>query len=91
MRILILTVALIASPLLALARDDACKAMVDPTVALGRTGEEVAASLTATGFEVRKTDTEDGEIEVYDVKNKVMAEIYVSPETGLPTKVKFED
>lgn len=55
---------------------------------LGTTPDEIKASLTDMGYEVRKSETEDGTIEVYVVKDGKMLEIYVSPSTGAPTKIK---
>jgi hypothetical protein len=50
----------------------------------------IRAALTAEGYDVRKFDSEDGEIEVYAVKDGKRLEIYVSPETGKVEKVKEE-
>lgn len=55
---------------------------------LGTTVKEIKASLTGMGYEVRKSEMENGKIEVYVVKDGKMAEIYVSPSTGKPTKIK---
>lgn len=55
---------------------------------LGTTLEEVEATLTDMGYEVRKSEIEDGELEVYIVKDGTMSEVYVSPTTGSPTKIK---
>ncbi len=55
---------------------------------LGTTLEEVEATLTDMGYEVRKSEIEDGELEVYIVKDGKMSEVYVSPTTGSPTKIK---
>ncbi len=55
---------------------------------LGTTIEEVQASLTAMGYEVRKAEMEDGKIEVYFVRDGKMGEVYVSPETGAVTKLE---
>lgn len=57
---------------------------------LGTTLDEIKASLTDMGYEVRKSETEDGKIEVYVVKDGKMAEVYVSPSTGKPTKIKMK-
>ena len=45
---------------------------------LGTTREEVQASLTAMGYEVRKAEMEDGKIEVYFVRDGQMGEVYVN-------------
>lgn len=54
---------------------------------LGTTIDEVQASLTAMGYEVRKAELEDGKIEVYFVREGKMGEVYVSTETGAVTKL----
>lgn len=56
---------------------------------LGTTIEEVQASLTAMGYEVRKADMEDGKIEVYFVRDGKMGEVYVNPQTGAVMKLKL--
>ncbi|MBU2941431.1 PepSY domain-containing protein [Shimia thalassica] len=55
---------------------------------LGTTMEEVQASLTGMGYEVRKAEMEDGKIEVYFVRDGKMGEVYVSTETGAVTKLE---
>lgn len=57
---------------------------------LGTTMEQVTANLTEMGYEVRKAEMEDGKIEVYFVKDKIMGEVYVSPETGKITKLEMK-
>jgi len=57
---------------------------------LGTTVEEVSASLTAMGYEVRKTEMEDGKIEVYFVRGGQMGEVYVNPTTGAVMKLEIE-
>lgn len=57
---------------------------------LGTTMEEVKASLTRLGFEVRKAEIEDGQIEVYFVGDGKMGEVYVSTETGKPTRIAMK-
>ena len=59
-----------------------------PDTVLGTTLDEIKASLTEMGYEVRKSEMEDGEIEVYVVKDGKMAEVHVSPSTGKPTKIE---
>ena len=56
---------------------------------LGTTIEEVQASLTAMGYEVRKAEMEDGKIEVYFVRDGKMGEVYVDPQTGAVMKLKL--
>lgn len=57
---------------------------------LGTTIAEVTASLTERGYEVRKSETEDGEMEVYFVGHGKKGEVYVSARTGKPTRVDIE-
>lgn len=58
---------------------------------LGKTSEEIAASLASQGYEVRKVKPEDGLMEAYALKDGKRYEIYVDPATGKVTKVKEED
>ena len=57
----------------------------------GKTTEEITATLAAQGYEVRKVEAEDGELEAYVVKNGKRLEIYVDPASGAVTKVKEDD
>ena len=57
---------------------------------IGKTMDDVKAKMTELGYEVRKAQMEDGDIEVYVVKDNKMAEIYVSQNTGKITKIKGE-
>jgi hypothetical protein len=57
---------------------------------LGTTLEQVTASLSDMGYEVRKAEMEDGKIEVYFVKDRTMGEVYVSPESGKIIKLEME-
>lgn len=57
---------------------------------LGNNMEEVQASLTAMGYEVRKAEMEDGKIEVYFVRGGQMGEVYVNPQTGAVMKLKMK-
>lgn len=57
---------------------------------LGNNMEEVQASLTAMGYEVRKAEMEDGKIEVYFVRSGQMGEVYVNPQTGAVMKLKMK-
>lgn len=63
---------------------------IDMDTRLGTTMQEVRTTLTGMGYEVRKTEMEDGKLEVYFVGNGKMGEVYVSPETGKPTKISME-
>jgi len=76
----------------------ACLAFTSPVFAadaemgmvLGTTIPEVQSKLTEMGYEVRKTEMEDGKIEMYFVKGKTKGEVYVSTATGKITKLKFK-
>jgi hypothetical protein len=57
---------------------------------LGTTMEEVQASLTEMGYEVRKAEMEDGKIEVYFVRDGKMGEVYVDTKTGAVTKLELK-
>ena len=57
----------------------------------GKTAEEVKTSLTTQGYEVRKVETEDGELEAYALKDGKRFEIYVDPTTGAVSRIKSED
>lgn len=57
---------------------------------LGTTVQEVEANLTSMGYEIRKSEMDDGKIEVYIVKDNQMSEVYVSTETGKVTKLKVK-
>ena len=54
---------------------------------LGTTMEEVKATLTEMGYDVRKAETEDGKIEVYFVKDGQMGEVYVNAASGAIIKL----
>lgn len=56
---------------------------------LGTTLPEIKKNLTDMGYQVRKSDMEDGKIEVYFVKDNKMGEVYVSEATGKVTKLKM--
>lgn len=90
MRHLILTVVLIALPAIGFASSDTtCTDLTEDTV-LGTTETEVTDALKAMGYDIRKAEQEDDKIEVYFVKDAIMAEVYVSPETGKITKMSCE-
>jgi hypothetical protein len=76
--------ALAAAPLAALAAD------VAPGSVVGTDDAAIRAALTAEGYDVRKVEFEDGEIEVYAVKDGKRLEIYVDGRTGAVTRVKEE-
>lgn len=56
---------------------------------LGTTIPEVQAHLSAMGYQVRKSETENGKIEIYFVKDNQMGEVYVSTKTGKITKLEM--
>ena len=58
---------------------------------VGKTSDEITASLTAQGYEVRKIKPEDGMLEAYVLKDGKRFELYVDTATGKVTKVKAED
>lgn len=58
---------------------------------LGKNADEITATLSAQGYEVRKVENEDGKIEAYAVKDGKTFEIYVDPASGAVTGVKAED
>lgn len=57
---------------------------------LGTTMPEVQTKLTEMGYQVRKSEMEDGKIEVYFVKGDKMGEVYVSTVTGKVAKLKMK-
>lgn len=57
---------------------------------LGTTLPVVQKRLTDMGYQVRKSELEDGKIEVYFVKGNKMGEVYVSTATGKVTKLKMK-
>lgn len=59
--------------------------------AAGKSADEITASLTAQGYEVKKVKPEDGMLEAYATKDGKRFEVYVDVATGLVTKVKDEN
>lgn len=57
---------------------------------LGTTMDEVKTTLTEMGYEVRKAEMEDGELEVYFIKDGKMGEVYVDQTTGQVTKLEMK-
>ena len=49
---------------------------------LGKNLDEVKATLSGMGYDVRKGEMEDGLIEVYFVKDNMKGEVYVDGSTG---------
>ncbi|TRW96298.1 hypothetical protein FNJ84_13530 [Paracoccus sp. M683] len=80
----------LAAPGLALAQDATCPQGLATGAVLGKTLDEVGTNLTALGFEIRKGEAEDEKIEVYFTADAAMGEVYVSPETGMITKMSYE-
>lgn len=74
-------------------------AAATPTLALaleigapvGTTPDAVRAALVADGYDVRKIEAEDGQIEAYALKDGQRFEIYVDPATGAVSGIKLED
>lgn len=58
---------------------------------VGKTADQITASLTAKGYEVRKIKPEDGMLEAYVLKDGKRYEIYVDTATGTVAKVKAKD
>ena len=58
---------------------------------VGKTADEITASLTTQGYEVRKVKTEDGLLEAYALKDGKLYEVYVDASTGKVVKVSEED
>ncbi len=57
---------------------------------LGTSITQVQANLAELGYQVRKSEMEDGKIEVYFVKGNQMGEVYVSTTTGIVTKIEMK-
>ncbi len=72
------------------AGSDKASDLITMETMLGHTKEEITASLVNLGFEVRKFEIEDDKMEVYFVGHGKMGEVYVNPETGLPSKIEIE-
>jgi len=74
--------ALLAAPLLA--------ADLAPGAELGKSEDAVRAALTKAGYDVRKTEMEDGNIEAYVVKDGHKGTLVVSPSTGKLVKSEMK-
>ena len=81
-KLIILAAVVFAGPALA--------AELNTDTVLGTTMPEVQTKLTEMGYQVRKSEMEDGKIEVYFVKDNKMGEVYVSTVTGKITKLKMK-
>lgn len=83
MRKLILAAAILAaSPALALEFDTGTE--------LGTSLNAVTDKLAEMGYEVRKSEIEDGLIEAYFIKGQEKGEVYVSARTGEVVKIKMK-
>lgn len=58
---------------------------------VGKTADDIRATLTTQGYEVRKVKPEDGKLEAYALKGDKLYEIYVDGTTGTVSKVKEAD
>jgi len=81
-KLIILAALAFASPALA--------AQLTVDTVLGTTMREVRSKLVGMGYQVRKSEMEDGKIEVYFVKDGKMGEVYVSTATGKVIKLKMK-
>ena len=85
-RTLLLTLALAASPMAALAM---------PAVGdiVGTNPEDATAALKAAGCEVTQFEAEGGKIEAKctDTATSKMMEVYIDPKTGAVAEIKAED
>lgn len=77
--------------LLALGTGTAFAAQVKEGDALGTKEAEISAALAAAGYKVEKIEEERGKLEAKASYDGAKFEIYVSPETGLVTRVKSDD
>lgn len=57
---------------------------------LGGTVEEIRSGLIAMGYDVRKMEFEDGEIEIKMVKGIAMIELHVERATGQVVEIEYE-
>lgn len=64
---------------------------IETGVVLGASADAIREALVEKGYEVRKVEVEDDELEAYAVRDGHRYEIYVSAETGAVTKVKADD
>ena len=85
-RKLIATTAAAGALALSLGAASASPELVGTTV--GKTADEITATLTSMGYEVKKVKTEEGFLEAYARKDGGRYEIYVDTSTGQVAKVK---
>lgn len=77
--------------LVALGTGTAFAAQVKEGDALGTQSEAITAALSAAGYKVEKIEVERGKLEAKATYDGARFEIYVSPETGLVTRIKSDD
>lgn len=58
---------------------------------LGTNADAIKAALVEKGYQVRKVEIEDGELEAYAMKDGHRYEIYVDTASGAVTKVEDDD
>lgn len=58
---------------------------------VGTDGAAIRSALEADGYEVRKIETEDGELEAYALKDGKRYEIHVDPASGKVSRVEEDD
>ena len=63
---------------------------VEMGMVLGTSMQDVKLQLVEMGYEVRKSEMENGAIEVYFVKGNQRGEVYVSTQTGKVTRLKIK-
>jgi hypothetical protein len=81
MRLMIIATALLfAAPAFATA--------LEQGTVIGTDIETVKTTLTEMGYDVRKVEMEDGNIEVYALKGAEKSEMYISPKSGEIVKIK---
>jgi len=80
LKLVTLTALVVATPVLALE--------MNRVTALGTTEDEVWITLTDMGYEVRRTEMENGAIEAYYIKGDEKGEVYVDAGTGQIIKIE---
>lgn len=85
---LMLALFLAATPVIASDDDVATDPALTTETYMGKTLEDVGTSLTGLGYEVRKSELENGRMEFKAIKERRRYEVYVSPETGRFLRMK---
>ena len=80
-KLIILGAFLAASPALALD--------FSTDTVLGTSMQEVKGTLANMGYEVRKSEMEDGMIEAYFIKGSEKGDVYVNTQTGKVERIKM--